>query len=334
MIKRYILNFFFLYFGTLASAQLRPHYTQYILNNYVINPAVTGIENYVDIKLSARNQWVGVEGAPRTYYLTAHMPFGKGDYRQTSTSFDLVGQNTRGNEFVQSYTAASPHHGVGITAFNYSTGYINRITSYATYAYHIGLNASTSLSAGFGAGFTSFSIDRSKVTLATDQDPAVDQSLAAFKRFKPELNAGIWLYSNRYFVGISAQQIIPSKLTLRDSAASQSSMVPHIFTTAGYRTRVSYDITLLPSIMFRYVAGLPMSVDVNLKAQFLDVFWVGGSYRNGDGFAGMCGLNLARKFHVSYSYDLNKGKYLLSTMNRGTHEIVLGFMLNNRYDEL
>ncbi|MBM3444189.1 MAG: type IX secretion system membrane protein PorP/SprF [Bacteroidetes bacterium] len=334
MIKRYILNFVFLYFGTLASAQLRPHYTQYILNNYVINPAVTGIENYVDIKLSARNQWVGVEGAPRTYYLTAHMPLGKGDYRQTSTSFDLVGQNTRGNEFVQSYTAASPHHGVGITAFNYSTGYINRITSYATYAYHIGLNASTSLSAGFGAGFTSFSIDRSKVTLATDQDPAVDQSLAAFKRFKPELNAGIWLYSNRYFVGISAQQIIPSKLTLMDNAASQSSMVPHIFTTAGYRTRVSFDVTLLPSIMFRYVAGLPMSVDVNLKAQFLDVFWVGGSYRNGDGFAGMCGLNLSRKFHVSYSYDLNKGKYLLSTMNRGTHEIVLGFMLNNRFDEL
>lgn len=334
MIKRYILIFVILCVGRMADAQLRPHYTQYILNNYVINPAVTGIENYVDIKLSARNQWVGVEGAPRTYYLTAHMPLGKGDYRQTSTSFDLVGQNTRGNEFLPNYVAASPHHGVGFTALNYSTGYINRVTSYATYAYHVGLNSSTSISAGFGAGFTSFSIDRSKVTLATDQDPAVDQSLAAFKRFKPELNAGIWLYSNRYFVGISAQQIIPSKLTLMDNAASQSSMVPHIFTTAGYRTRVSYDVTLLPSIMFRYVAGLPMSVDVNLKAQFLDVFWVGGSYRNGDGFAGMCGLNLARKFHVSYSYDLNKGKYLLSTMNRGTHEIVLGFMLNNRYDEL
>jgi hypothetical protein len=40
-------------------AQQRPHYTQYILNNYILNPAISGIENYTDVKLSARDQWVG-----------------------------------------------------------------------------------------------------------------------------------------------------------------------------------------------------------------------------------------------------------------------------------
>lgn len=328
------LYLIFIILPSILVGQLRPHYTQYILNNYIINPAVTGIENYVDIKLSARNQWVGLEGAPKNFYLTAHMPIGKGDYRQTSTSFDLVGQNTRGNEFLPNYVSASPHHGIGFTTLNYRTGYINRLTSYATYAYHVGLSATTSLSAGFGAGFTSFSVDRSKVSLATEQDPAVDLAIASFKRFKPELNAGLWLYSNRFFVGVSAQQIIPSKLTLIDISSNRTTMVPHFFATGGYRTRISYDITLLPSVMIRYISGLPMSIDANLKAQFLDVFWLGGSYRNGDGFATMCGLNLARKFHISYSYDLNKGRYLLSSMNRGTHEIVLGFMLNNRYDDL
>jgi ABC-type enterochelin transport system permease subunit len=39
-----------------VSAQQRPHYTQYVINNYIINPAVAGIENYTDVKISHRHQ--------------------------------------------------------------------------------------------------------------------------------------------------------------------------------------------------------------------------------------------------------------------------------------
>lgn len=314
--------------------QFRPHYTQYILNNYIVNPALTGIENYVDVKMSVRNQWVGIDGAPKTFYVTAHGALGKGDNRQTATSFDMIGQNTRGNEFLPNYTTAAPHHGIGFTALNYSTGYINRVTSYATYAYHIGLNESTSLSAGFGLGFTSFNIDRSKITLANSSDPSVDETIATFKKIKPELNAGIWLYSSKYFIGVSAQQIIPSRLSLIDNAENKSTLVPHIFATAGYRVPISYDLSMMPSLMVRYISNLPLGIDVNLKTQFQDKFWLGASYRNQDGFAAMFGINFAQKLHLSYSYDLNKGQYLLSTMNRGTHEIVVGFLLNNRHPSL
>src|SRR5438477_12795171 len=58
-------------------AQQRPHYTQYILNNYILNPAISGIENYTDVKISARDQWIGLNGAPRTAYLTIQGPIGK-----------------------------------------------------------------------------------------------------------------------------------------------------------------------------------------------------------------------------------------------------------------
>ena len=68
------------------SAQQKPYYTQYILNNYILNPALTGIENYTDIKLSYRNQWTGIDGSPVTVYLSAHTPLGKKDYRTTATS--------------------------------------------------------------------------------------------------------------------------------------------------------------------------------------------------------------------------------------------------------
>ena len=71
-----------------SNAQQRPHYTQYIMNNYIVNPAIGGIENYVDVKLSARNQWIGIEGAPKTFYATIHGAIGKSDYRESATSFD------------------------------------------------------------------------------------------------------------------------------------------------------------------------------------------------------------------------------------------------------
>ncbi len=315
-------------------AQQRPHYTQYIMNNYIVNPAISGIENYIDVKMSARNQWIGIEGAPKTFYLTAHGPIGKKEYTQTATSFDMKGQNPRGRSYWENYSSAPPHHGIGFTAVNYVTGYTNRMTAFATYAYHQGISNNTSLSAGFGAGFSSFSVDRSKITLATAFDPAIGIATDNLSKLKPELNAGLWLYSSNYFAGISAQQIIPSRVNLVDSAVYRSTLLPHLFFTAGYRFFMNEDISVIPSVMGRYVSGLPFSTDVNIKAQYRDLIWLGSNYRVGDGFAGMVGLNIAQSFNVSYSYDLNQGKYLLSTMNRGTHEIVIGFILNNKYGDL
>ena len=95
--------------------QQRPHYTQYILNNYILNPALSGIENYTDIKLSVRDQWVGLKGAPKTTYFSIQAPIGKSDYRTSSTSFEVPGQNPRGRYYWENYTAAEPPHGIGAT---------------------------------------------------------------------------------------------------------------------------------------------------------------------------------------------------------------------------
>ena len=53
--KKKLLIIPFVLFVFFADAQQRPHYTQYILNNYILNPALSGIENYVDVKLSTRD---------------------------------------------------------------------------------------------------------------------------------------------------------------------------------------------------------------------------------------------------------------------------------------
>lgn len=314
-------------------AQQKPHYTQYILNQYIINPALSGIENYTDVKLSHRHQWVGFEGAPVTTYATIHRPIGKKDYRTSPTSYKVPGENPRGRSFWEEYTAAEPHHGIGLQVMNDRTGPLNQFTTYITYAYHLGLSGKTSLAAGFGAGFTNLSLNTSKLNfIFTTVDPAV-QNGGYLNEIKPDFTAGIYLYSSNYFVGFSAQQIIPQKIAFSDNTVQtvEGKLVPHLFLTAGYRLLAGEDFNFTPSVMLKYVSPIPVQLDLNLKLQYHDLAWVGGSYRTGEGFAGMFGINISNAINVGYSYDYTTSK--LNTISKGTHEIMVGFLLGNKYGD-
>ena len=323
-----------------AVAQQKPHYTQYVLNQYIINPAISGIENYVDVKLSARDQWVGLSGAPKTAYLTIHAPLGKKDYRTSATSYSIPGQNPRGQYYWENYTAAEPHHGIGLSVINDKTGSFNRFTSTVSYAYHIGLNPTTNLSAGFAAGISKVSIDRSKHDFDGNGDPIDPATGSAVSgelfKIRPDLSAGLYLYSRDYFIGLAAQQVIPQKLQFADDASfsTKGKLIPHIFLNAGYRFLLTDDINAIPSLMVKYINGSSknnVQPEANLKLQYRDLFWVGGSYRYQDGYAGMIGLNVGNTFNVGYAYDFTTTN--LNTVSRGTHELMIGFLLGNKYSE-
>ncbi len=317
-----------------AGAQQKPHYTQYVLNQYIINPALTGIENYIDVKVSHRHQWVGIDGAPVTTYLTIHGPIGKKDYRTTATSYRVPGENPRGERYWETYTAAEPHHGIGLQVINDKTGPLNRFGGYITYAYHIGISAKTSLAAGFGAGFTNLSLNTNKLDfgIITPVDPAVYTSREV-NQFKPDFNAGVYLYSADYFVGLSAQQIIPQKVNFSDNEvrSSDSKFVPHLFATAGYRFLLSEDFNFIPSVMIKYINPLPVQTEINGKLQYQDLAWIGASYRSGEGFAGMVGMNISNTLNLGYAYDYTTSR--LSTVSKGTHELMIGFLIGNKYGD-
>ncbi len=326
-----------------AGAQQKPHYTQYVVNPYIINPALTGIENYTDLKMSVRDQWVGINGAPLTTYLTIHGPIGKKDYRTSSTSFEVPGENPRGRAYWQTYTAAEPHHGIGLTVINDKTGSYRFFTAEATYAYHLGLNPTTNLAGGFAAGITKISIDRSMHDFSGTGDPfdPATGSLATgnLTKIKPTMAAGLWLYSKSYFIGFAVQQVIPQTLDFVDNNTAilaKSKFIPHLFLTAGYRFLLSEDVNAIPSIMVKYIKGSSLKQfqpEANLKLQYRDLLWLGGSYRYQDGYAGMLGLNVSNTFNVSYSYDRSTKKNILSDFNEGTHEVVFGFLIGNKYSQ-
>lgn len=341
--KRILISFFGLCTCVVAGAQQRPHYTQYVINPYIINPAITGIENYTDAKIGLRDQWVGLNGAPKTTYLTIHGPIGKNDYRTSATSFRVPGENPRGKAYWETYTAAEPHHGAGLTIINDQTGSFRFLTASATYAYHLGINPTTNLSGGFSAGITKVSIDRTKHDFSgtgDPNDPALGSALTGeLTKIKPNVGVGLWLYSRDYFVGFAAQQVIPQTLSFTDDNSAiltKGRFVPHLFLTAGYRFLINDDVNMIPSLMVKYISGgskTEFQPEANVKFQYRDLLWAGGSYRHEDGYAGMIGLNVSNTFNVSYAYDRSNTSTQLNDFNKGTHEIVLGFLIGNKYSE-
>src|SRR5690554_3159577 len=117
--KKIIISGLLLLFFATVYAQQRPQYTQYMINPYVLNPAVAGIEDYIDIRAGYRNQWVGFSGAPRTFYLSGHTPIGRDKCINSRV------KNTSGG-----------YHGIGAYISGDKTGPSSRTTINISYAYH------------------------------------------------------------------------------------------------------------------------------------------------------------------------------------------------------
>ncbi|HRI26371.1 MAG TPA: type IX secretion system membrane protein PorP/SprF, partial [Ferruginibacter sp.] len=264
-------------------------------------------------------------------------PLGKKDFRTGATSYEMGGSNPAGPKAWDEYAVSQPHHGIGLTAINDKTGYITRWGIAVNYAYHRPLTAKTSISAGLSAGVTSVGLDREKIEWGNldPNDPAIGISNGEIKKIKPEIGVGLWLYSARYFLGVSALNIIPGKARFVKNDKYGSSYTLNYFATAGYKFALTEQLTATPSVMVQYWQPQLLGLHANLKLQYEDFLWIGGSYRYADliaGYSGMIGLNISHTFNISYAYE-HATSSRLQTYTKGTHEVVLGFLLGNKYKD-
>jgi type IX secretion system PorP/SprF family membrane protein len=312
-------------------AQQRPQYTQYIFNNYLLNPALSGIENYTDFKAGFRKQWAGIDGGPQTTFAAAHWSLGQDYLWKNPLSMPEKGDDPMSDNYMQNYTSSPAHSGVGAIVVLDKAGPLTRLDASLTYAYHLQLGGTLNLSVGVAAGITRFGINVADLTLEDPADPALRNTIVS--QYKPDLALGLWLYGARFFAGLSVQQILPQKLAFTtDAAYNLGKEVPHAFATLGYKFSIDETISAIPSIMVKYVRPTSPSIDANLKLNFKDKFWLGGSYRYNDSYSALAGFNISRLFNITYSYDLSTSE--LGKISNGSHEIVLGIQLNNVYQSV
>jgi type IX secretion system PorP/SprF family membrane protein len=335
-IKKIILGLGFVCSFGAANAQAKSSYNQYILNNFVLNPAQAGIENYTDIKVSTRNQWTGINGSPVTTYVTAHKPLGKTDYNTSPTSNAVPGQNPRGREYWKEYTAPDPHHGVGIIAMVDKAGYINRWNVSLAYAYHKPISTKTTIAAGFTGGVSGINIDRTKATFSDNvTDLALGLAATDTRKIKPEVGAGLMVYSAKFFGGISVLNIIPGKAKFTTADKYGTYFTPNYFATVGMRASLGEDFTLIPSIMVQYWQPQLLGAHANAKLLYMDKAWLGASYRYSDflkGYSAMAGFNFSNTVNVGYSYEVATNSRL-RTYTGNTHEVIFGFTIGNKYSD-
>lgn len=323
-----LLSIFLLLPVKLVAQQL-PQYTQYTFNELLINPAVAGIETYWDVKTGYRSQWTGLQGAPTTGYLTVSIPFNKafteGNYGQIIRNTD----NPVGKADLDSYEASFNHGGISLSLISDKAGAFNQTHLNAGYSYHIQAGSRFNLAVGASVGFNNISLNTSQLTFNNPLDPAISQG--GNGQFKPDAAIGVWGYGPGFFIGASAQQLIPQTLSFnKNPSNNQSKTTAQYFFTFGFKAYPSDDVTLLPSVVVNPAINVPLNLDINVKAAFRDVFWIGGAYRKNDAIAGSVGFNIGALFTVGYSYDYSISDF--SDVSKGTHEIMLGVFLNNNYN--
>lgn len=304
-----------------ALGQQKPQYNLYIMNNYLLNPAIAGIEEYTDVKLGSRRQFSGINGSPATYYASVHAPIG----------YSSVARNARKADTTPAFSTPpqnrmikpKPHHGIGLTVMHDEIGAFARTEASVAYAYHLLLSEEVKLAAGASAGVMQQRLRSDKLTF---YDPA-DNANTAWNSVKPNLSLGLWLYGSNFYLGVSGAQLLANTINYDDMLVEKSHQYEHYFVTAAYKFEVSDRFSLVPSVMAMWLQPLPGSIDFNLRGVYDNRMWVGGSYRENGSFAALAGITLNHTFDVGYAYDT--GLRELEGFGGGSHEIMIGMRLFN-----
>ncbi|MBL0046867.1 MAG: type IX secretion system membrane protein PorP/SprF [Bacteroidetes bacterium] len=289
--KKISLLLIFMYVALNVVAQQVPLYTQYMLNEYIVNPAAGGKNDFFEAKSNNRYQWKGITDAPRTYILSVNGPL------------------------------RSRKVGLGGYLFTDITGPTRRTGIYASYAYHLKINEQVKLGLGLSAGLLQFTVDGSKIKLHDDADVALDNSLQSV--ILPDFGFGLNLYSKQFTLGFSAPQLVQNKLDLYESTNSiASKLEDHYFINGAYRIRPTEDFEIEPSFMVKVLKPVPTQIDAGLKVMYKEMIWIGGAYRSKDAYSAMLGLCIQKHLTFAYAHDFTFSN--LKNYSSGTHEILVG----------
>jgi type IX secretion system PorP/SprF family membrane protein len=287
-----------------AEAQQVPLYSQYLLNGFLLNPAVAGSEGYTAVNLTAREQWIGFRDGPGTYALSFQTRVLKKSYisRQSSVKRRQRSGSRSGNV------------GLGGYLFNDRNGAVERIGLKGTYAYHINL-AQSQLSFGLSLVAYQFRLDDDLINL---EDPGDALWLGADKSvFIPDADFGVYYTGRQYWAGFSVDQMFESVLKIGDAGYDRYKMERNYYLMGGYDFEVRRDITVTPSTLVKFAENGKMQADITGKLIYQQSYWGGLTYRTGHAVIVMAGVSVD-KLIFGYAFDF--GFNSIMKHSYGSHE--------------
>ncbi len=281
-----------------ATAQQDPHYTQYMYNMNVINPAYAGSKENLSFGLLYRQQWDGIEDAPRTFTFSGHSPAGK-------------------------------NVGLGLSVIADEIGPVKEQNVYGDFSYTLNLGGEHRLALGIKAGATF-----QKIGLFSDINGSLpDQTDEAFLQDSNNtylnIGAGFFYYTNNYYIAFSVPNMLNSKhLNVRQNGEEihYGEETQHYFLTGGYVFDLSPNIKFKPFAMLKTAFEAPVSLDVSTNFLFNEKFEIGATYRLDDSFGGMVNYAISPNLRIGYAYDHITSDIRIAAP--ASHEVILLFDLN------
>lgn len=302
--KTRIIAVLALFFTIVSSAQQDAQYTQYMYNTIVVNPAYAGSRQSMSIFALHRNQWVGVDGAPVTNAFSINTPLKESKV------------------------------GLGLSVVNDKIGISTENNIAADFSYTIPASSEYKLSFGLKASANLLSLDFSKLTYQPGDPNQYQDNID--NKFSPNIGAGVYLHSDKAYIGLSAPNLIETEHFDESGNSSSSNHVAvekiNYYLIAGYVFELSPTVKLKPTLETKYVQGAPLQVDVSANFMFNEKFVAGLAYRWSAAMSAMVGFQASDAWFIGYSYDFDTTEF--AEYNSGSHEIFLRFELFNKYDKI
>tara|TARA_B100001113_G_C21115970_1_gene625349 strand:- start:1262 stop:2188 length:927 start_codon:yes stop_codon:yes gene_type:complete len=296
-----ILVFIICFLGEIKAQQL-PQITQYMHNNYTVNPAIAGMYDYYQVNSTIRNQWIGINDGPRT-------------------------------SIISIYGKHSDNIGLGGMVYNDVAGPTSRIGGSASYTYTFLLTKKINLSLALQGGFTQFKIIKD-LQAEFKNDPLLEGGDVV--RTLPDATFGFNLSGNNWYIGASIPQLLSSELKLMDNnfariydtTSQNGRLARHIYVLGSYKYYVKPQISLESSLFLRSVAGTKTQIDFGIKSEYKELIWAGINYKINNKLSSMAalfGYSINERFNIGYSYGIPSSSN--SQYYSGSHEFLIGVKL-------
>jgi len=281
-------------------------HNQFLMNEYLINPAVAGYDGYPKLSISAREQWVGIAQSPKTHSVSFQT-------RLLNSSYINRKKSVSNND--QSKSKMS-RIGLGGIIIDDRTGPIARTGVQLTYAYHIPFRESQ-LSFGVSAEGYQFSLRQEDITLYDEDDPYFMNY--DFGTFIPDANFGVYYLARNYNFGFSMYNLFQSGLKIGNSGNNDYRALRHYYLNGGYQLDISRNFFLYGYALLKTTNKFAsVQADLSVTGFIFENYWVGLSYRTKSTIIIKAGFKV-ESFYLGYAFDY--GFNTISNYTAGSHEL-------------